>query len=58
MRGNNNPFISSTIFDGEEEDCKDNPFVFEKFDLNDRKENYEGFRIQGSLYKKSIKEED
>lgn len=45
-------FLYSTIFE-KEEDCKNNPFVFEKFNLGPRKEDYPGKKLEGSLFKKA-----
>ena len=43
--------LYSTIFE-KEEDCKNNPFVFEKFSLGPRKEDYPGKKFEGPLFKK------
>ena len=45
-------FLYSTIFE-KEEDCKNNPFVFEKFNLSPKKEDYPNKKLEGSLFKKA-----
>jgi hypothetical protein len=45
-------FLYSTIFE-KEEDCKNNPFVFEKFNLGPRKDDYPNKMMEGSLFKKA-----
>lgn len=41
----------STIFE-KEDDCKNYPFVFEKFNLGPKREDYPNKRFEGPLYKK------
>ncbi len=47
-----NQFLTSTIFE-KEEDCKNNPFVFEKFNLQAKKNQYPNQKMDGPLLKKS-----
>jgi hypothetical protein len=44
-------FLYSTIFE-KEEDCKNNPFVFEKHSLGPRRDDYPDLKCEGSLFKK------
>ena len=44
-------FLFSEIFE-KEEDIKDNPFVFEKFELGPKKSDYQGQKMSGTLLKK------
>lgn len=46
-------FTYSNIFENEEE-CKNNPFMFEKHSLGTRKQDYPNFKHQGVLFKKKI----
>ena len=48
---NQNQFLHSTIFE-KEEDCKNNPFVFEKFSLGKKKDEYPNKKFEGPLFKK------
>ena len=43
--------LYSTIFE-KEEDCKNNPFVFEKHNLGHKKEEYSFKKFEGPLFKK------
>ena len=52
-----NQFLHSTIFE-KEEDCKNNPFLFEKFNLNMKKDEYPSQKFQGPLFKKSKNSEN
>ena len=45
-------YLYSTIFE-KEEDCKNNPFVFEKFNLGPRLDDYPNKKLEGSLFKKA-----
>lgn len=47
-----NQFLYSTIFE-KDEDCKNNPFIFEKFNLAPKKEEYPNLKFEGPLFKKS-----
>ncbi|CDW82463.1 protein kinase domain containing protein [Stylonychia lemnae] len=47
-----NQFLHSTIFE-KEEDCKNNPFLFEKFNLGLKKDEYPSMKFSGPLFKKS-----
>ena len=47
-----NQFLNSNIFE-KEEDCKNNPFIFEKFSLGPKKEEYPAHKFEGPLFKKS-----
>ena len=51
-----NQFLYSTIFE-KEEDCKNNPFIFEKFNLGPKKEEYPSLKFEGPLFKKSKSQE-
>ena len=44
-------FLFSEIFE-KEEDIKDNPFVFEKFELGPKMSDYQGQKMSGTLLKK------
>eukprot|EP00347_Sterkiella_histriomuscorum_P000721 403374762 len=52
-----NQFLTSNIFE-KDEDCKNNPFVFEKFQLGSRKEEYANVKFEGPLFKKSKNSEN
>jgi len=52
MKGpNERQHLYSSIFE-KEEDCKNNPFIFEKFNLAQRKREYPSKKIEGPLFKK------
>ena len=46
-----NHFLFSNIFESEEE-AKNNPFVFEKHSLAQRKDDYGDVKYEGALFKK------
>ena len=47
----NQAYLLSTIFE-KEEDVKDNPFVFNKTALGQKKADYENYKFEGTLFKK------
>lgn len=50
-------FLYSTIFE-KEEDCKNNPFVFEKYNLKMKSNEYPDIKQEGPLFKKSKSKEN
>ncbi len=51
MKGQERQHLHSSIFE-KEEDCKNSPFIFEKFNLSGKRPEYPNKKFEGPLFKK------